>query len=106
MFYFLSGRMPRDVIRDATRGRAPDARSRRDLVDDGFEDGDAMRLSGEPGMDVQAEHGSGCGAIGMELTEGLEHRVAPDRRRKLAMPDHLDVVPFGLVRDRQPRRLG
>ena len=55
-------------------------------------------------MDVQAEHGSGCTTVGMELTESLKHGVAPDRGLDVAVPDHLHVVPFGLVRDREQRR--
>src|SRR5258708_2954352 len=48
---------PRNMIRDAARGGTPDAGRRRDLVDDGFKYRDAMRLPGEPWVDVQAEHG-------------------------------------------------
>src|SRR5882757_1177103 len=103
--YFCSyGPMSRNMIRDAAGGGAPDAGRRGNLVDDGFQCGDAMRLPEEPRVDVQAEHGSGCTTIGMELTEGLKHRVAPDRRMNFAVPDRLDVVPFGLIRDRQQRR--
>jgi len=47
----------------------------------------------------------GVRALGMEAGEGLDDGIAPDRGVDLAMPDQLHVVPFGLVRDRQQRRL-